>query len=99
MNGDNGMKTKRSERAGEGAPWWRFPMVWMLISGPAVVVVAGFATLWLAIRIPDPVIDEDYYQHGLDINKTLMSGKAGLPAEVGRNHAATPSGALPARAR
>ena len=24
-----------------GAPWWRFGMVWLVISGPAVVVVAS----------------------------------------------------------
>jgi hypothetical protein len=37
-------------------PWWRYPMVWLVISGPAVVVVAGFATLAIAITHPDPVI-------------------------------------------
>ena len=26
-------------------PWWSFGMVWMIIAGPAVVVVAAFATL------------------------------------------------------
>ncbi|NBO81772.1 MAG: nucleotide exchange factor GrpE [Betaproteobacteria bacterium] len=39
-------------------PWWRHPMVWLVISGPAVVVVAGFFTLWLAIGHPDPVVIE-----------------------------------------
>ena len=31
-------------------------MVWLIIAGPAVVVVAGFVTLYLAISIPDPVL-------------------------------------------
>jgi hypothetical protein len=26
-------------------PWWKFGYVWLLISGPLVVVFAGFATL------------------------------------------------------
>jgi uncharacterized protein len=30
-------------------PWWRIPMVWLVIGGPALVVVAGFITLALAI--------------------------------------------------
>ena len=37
-------------------PWWSFGMVWMVIAGPAVVVVAAFVTLYLAITIPDPVL-------------------------------------------
>jgi len=75
-------------------PWWKFPLVWMVIAGPAIVVVAGFATLWLAIRTPDPVVSEDYYRQGIEINKTLADKKL-LPAQVGRNHAATPSDDVP----
>ena len=41
------------------APWWKFGHVWLVISGPAVVVVAGFYTLFLAIRTPDPVVADD----------------------------------------
>lgn len=75
-------------------PWWKFPYVWMVIAGPAIVVVAGFATLWLAIRTPDPVISADYYRQGIEINKTLADKKL-MPAQTGRNHAATPSGDVP----
>ncbi|QIL79081.1 nitrogen fixation protein FixH [Diaphorobacter sp. HDW4A] len=73
-------------------PWWRHAHVWLIISGPAIVVVAGFVTLWLAIRTPDPVVEEDYYQRGLKINETLRqqhSDRSMLPAVKGRNHAAT----------
>lgn len=58
--------------------WWRVPMVWLVISGPALVVVASFATLALAILNPDPV---------LDVGKA--ANPAQLPAVQGRNHAAT----------
>lgn len=73
-------------------PWWRFGMVWMIIAGPAIVVVAGFITLWIAIRTPDPVVEEDYYQRGLNINETLRQQgqeRSMMPAVKGRNHAAT----------
>jgi hypothetical protein len=40
----------------EASPWWRHGMVWLVISGPAAVVVAGFATLFIAIALPDPVL-------------------------------------------
>ena len=73
------------------APWWKFGHVWLVISGPAIVVVAGFATLWIAIARPDPVVAEDYYQQGIEINKTLEDNPSSLaPAMKARNHAATP---------
>ena len=75
------------------APWWKYGHVWLLISGPLSVVIAGFVTLWLALGTPDPLVAEDYYRRGLDINKTLdqeKAQKALMPALQGRNHAATP---------
>ena len=75
-------------------PWWRHGHVWLLIAGPATVIVAGFVTLYLAVRQPDPLVAEDYYRRGIEINKTLADGegaKALLPALQGRNHAASPA--------
>jgi len=78
-------------------PWWTHGHVWMIISGPAIVVVAGFVTLWLAIRTPDPVIEADYYKRGIEINRTLpdVDSKAMMPALQGRNHAVTPTQDIP----
>ena len=50
-------------------PWWKFGHMWMVVGGPAVVVVASFFTIYLAITRPDPVISEDYYQQGIQINQ------------------------------
>lgn len=72
------------------APWWRHGHVWLLIAGPALVVVAGVATTLIALRHPDPVLAEDYYRRGIEINRTLARDKALMPALQGRNHAATP---------
>lgn len=72
------------------APWWKYGHVWLVIAGPAIVVVAGFITLYLAITRPDPVIDEDYYRKGVEINRTLADNPSSLaPAVKARNHAAT----------
>ena len=78
-------------------PWWTHGHVWMIISGPAIVVVAGFVTLLLAIRTPDPVIEADYYKRGVEIYRTLpdVDPKAMMPALQGRNHAATPTQDIP----
>jgi hypothetical protein len=54
-------------------------MVWLVIGGPLVVVVAGIATLVIAIRNPDPVL-----------TSAPVSDPSQMPAVQGRNHAATP---------
>ena len=70
--------------------WWKFGHVWLVVGGPAIVVLASFFTLYLAISRPDPVTDENYYQKGIDINKTLGgTPSSAAPAEVARNNAAT----------
>lgn len=71
-------------------PWWRFGMVWMVVGGPAVVVVAGLVTFYLAVSNPDPVLPT-YGQ-----SATQNKGITHAPALQGRNHAAT--GELPAAA-
>jgi uncharacterized protein len=72
------------------APWWKYGHVWLLISGPAAVVVAALLTAWIAVARPDPVVAEDYYRQGIEINKQLARERAMLPATQARNHAATP---------
>ena len=90
------MSTVSSSATPAAAPWWKFGHVWLVLAGPLVVIVAGFITLWLAMSRPDPVVAEDYYQRGIDINKTLAHPEKSLaPAMKGRNHAATPPEAQP----
>lgn len=57
-------------------PWYREPWPWILISGPLVVVIAGFVTLWLAIKSDDGLVAEDYYKQGLTINQVLHRDRA-----------------------
>lgn len=71
-------------------PWWKYGHVWLVIAGPAIVVVAALVTAWIAMRNPDPVLAEDYWRRGLEINKTQAGNRALAPALQGRNHAATP---------
>ena len=41
-------------------PWWKHGHVWLVISGPAIVVFASLVTGWVAMRHQDPVLDADY---------------------------------------
>ena len=84
------MNDPKPAGAGAPQPWWKFGHVWMIVAGPLVVVVAGFVTLYLALRTPDPVVSEDYYRRGVELNKTLPADPSSLaPAVQARNHAAT----------
>jgi hypothetical protein len=70
--------------------WWHYGYMWLVVGGPLAVVIASFITLYFAIKVPDPVVDTDYYRKGIEINKTLYAKRDGLvPAIQARNHAAT----------
>jgi hypothetical protein len=74
------MTDARKASTEETTAWWRLPIVWMVIGGPALVVVASFATLTLAIMHPDPVLEAP-----------KMTTQAEVPAMQARNHAAAPA--------
>jgi len=65
-------------------PWWRVKMVWLVIAGPAVVVLAGIVTAVIAWRGADPVVSTPQVAQARDAN-ALSSA----PALQARNHAAT----------
>ena len=52
-------------------PWYREPWPWLLMAGPAIVIVAGFVTLALAIQSSDGLVADDYYKQGKAINMTI----------------------------
>jgi len=71
-----------------GAPWWRFPIVWFALAGPALVVVAGFATMAIAFAGADVAIAEAPEQ---SVAATTDRAGPNAPALQARNHAATPA--------
>lgn len=67
----------------QASPWYRFPMVWLVLAGPALVIVASIVTLGLAIGHPDPVVGD---------RQALRDKPASeWPAVQARNHAAQPT--------
>ena len=54
-----------------GTPWYRQRWPWLLMLGPAIVVVAGIVTAVIAIETDDGLVTDDYYKRGLAINQTL----------------------------
>ncbi len=41
-------------------PWYRVGMVWLVLGGPAVVVVAAIVTAVIAYRGADPVVHDEH---------------------------------------
>ena len=60
-------------------PWWRVRMVWLVLGGPLLVVLASVVTLGIALTHPDPVLVAP-----------AGATAADTPAVQARNHAATP---------
>jgi len=55
----------------EQRPWYREPMVWLVITFPLTAVVAGIATYIIADRTRDGLVVDDYYKQGKEINRVL----------------------------
>jgi uncharacterized protein len=66
-------------------PWWRYGMVWLVVGGPAVVVVAALATAVIAIRTADEIVMDPVVLKGAAATPSSQQ-----PAILARNHAATP---------
>ena len=74
-------------------PWWRIPIVWLVVGLPASAVIAATASGIIAVRHADPVVDEYKASLRQSAQESLVNGAAHgalEPAEAARNHAATP---------
>lgn len=60
-----------SDERDSARPWHREPWPWILASGPAIAIVAGFATLAIALSTEDGLVSDDYYKQGLAVNQVL----------------------------
>ncbi len=69
-------------------PWWRVGMVWLVVGGPAVVVIASLGTAVLAYRGADQVLLETASARDVPVRPTGQT-----PALTARNHAATAAAA------
>ncbi len=73
----------------KNTPWFKNPMVWMIIFFPALAVVAGTATIFIAINTEDGLVVDDYYKQGLQINQVIeydnKAKELGLSAFVDTN--------------
>ena len=52
-------------------PWYREPLVWMVLAIPATAVLGGVVMLVLANATWDGLVADDYYRQGMQINRSL----------------------------
>ncbi len=63
-------------------PWYKEPWLWLVILLPASAVVAGIATVIIAVRNADDLVDDNYYQSGLAINRNLDAQKKAQQLDI-----------------
>ena len=64
-------KATSKMESSQAPSWYKQFWPWFLIFFPATAVVAGIATLILAIQSDDGLVNDNYYKAGLAINQTL----------------------------
>lgn len=69
-------------------PWWRVGIMWLVVGGLGVVVVASFALLFTAVQHADRVLPHAG-------PRPAVPNTATSPAQQARNHAATPAQPVP----
>ncbi|MEX8502512.1 MAG: hypothetical protein AB3X41_05645 [Leptothrix ochracea] len=80
-------QTTSKEGAEKPLAWWQVKMVWLVIAGPLIVVIAAVSTAVVAIRGQDPVLvtgPED-----LQVDPGKKNHPSYRSAMEGRNHATT----------
>jgi hypothetical protein len=62
--------------ATQPGPWYTHRWPWLLMLGPASVLVGGAIATWLALAHPDAMVVDDYYKQGKAINQDLRRDRA-----------------------
>jgi hypothetical protein len=57
-------------------PWYREPLVWLLVLIPGSAVIMGIVAISLSVLSYDGLVVDDYYKRGLEINRELARDRA-----------------------
>ena len=85
-DGHRGQAIEMTTDSSQPSPWYREPLVWMVVAIPAAAVIAGTVMLVLANATWDGLVADDYYRRGMEINRSLArdaeAARLGLRASV-----------------
>jgi hypothetical protein len=73
-------------------PWYTHRWPWLLMLGPALVLVAGAITGYLAVTREDAVVVDDYYKKGKAINQDLRRDKVATAMQLAFSARHDPAG-------
>ena len=80
------MSERSAADAAHARPWYREPMVWLVIAIPALTVIGGLSTVVIAHLRSDTVVADDYRKEGLAINadptRDRAAARLGVSAEL-----------------
>lgn len=75
-----------AKRVKAGEPWYKYPLVWLLIFIPAMTLVGSGFTLYYAITSTQSPVIDTYFKTGLKANdlaeKEKKAAELGLEAEI-----------------
>lgn len=72
--------------------WYKEPWPWILMAGPAIVVVAAFATFFIAHINAADLVSDDYYQDGKHINLDIKRDQAAFDRHINAQVMFSPNG-------
>jgi hypothetical protein len=72
--------------------WYRQLWPWLLMLMPALALVGGLITWWIAAVTSDPLVVDDYYREGRAINRTLARDALAQQLGLGATLSAGPDG-------
>ncbi len=54
------MKKKPSEKS---LPWYKYPQMWLVVALPAIAVIGGLATVYIAYKNPPIILKQEHRFH------------------------------------
>jgi len=63
-------------------PWYRQPMLWLVIAIPAATVPAGLVTVAIAMHDADAVVADDYRVEALGVSRDAARDRAAADGDV-----------------
>ena len=86
-----------TDRGPRSLPWYRHPMVWMIVAIPASAVLMGVVMLVLASATWDGLVADDYYERGMQIGRSLARDAEAARRGVGASLAMPAPGLVQVR--
>lgn len=62
--------------------WYKEPWPWILMSGPVLVVIAAFVTLYIAQASNSDLVSDDYYRDGKHIDLDLKRDREAVSRNI-----------------